>query len=115
MTNLVAEIVVTLTLVTNWTGLNHGTNELGYVATKHTATVTYEGEPHEFELKTVPSNIAVWRPNQNQILKWDGGTNLLWRSIVITNNAIFTNNAIWHVNPHDNYLFQTNLNVENFP
>lgn len=92
MTNLVAEIVVTLTLVTNWTGVNFEGKELGYVATNHTATLTYEGKPHEFELKTVPSNIAVWRPLEPCLFityptnifiqtKWYnpalGGTNLL--------------------------------------
>ena len=78
MTNLVAEIVVTLTLATNWTGVNFNNHEVGYIVTNHTATITYEGEKKDFALKSVASNIAVWRPANN------------W--LVITNSAIYFKN-----------------------
>lgn len=61
MTNLIATIVIHLTLSTNWTGHINGTNELGYVLTNHVAVVTYEGQKREFTLKSVPSDRAVWR------------------------------------------------------
>lgn len=63
MTNLIASIVISLNLSTNWTGMNEGTNELGYVLTNHIATVVYEGQTNQFTLKSVPSGMAVWRPH----------------------------------------------------
>lgn len=93
-TNLVAEIVVTLTCVTNWTGFVADKQELGYVATNHVATITYEDTPHVFALKTTQSGIAVWRPESARnslILKWPSGTNIYWdsRTMVVTNDAVF--------------------------
>lgn len=61
MTNLVAQLVVVLTLGTNWTGTVKDGQELGYLTTNHVATVTYQGESKEFVLKSVPGNVAVWR------------------------------------------------------
>ena len=62
MTNLLAQISIVLSLCTNWTGIISGTNELGYVATNHTAVVTYREKQHSFLLLSENSNLAVWRP-----------------------------------------------------
>ena len=62
MTNLLSQISIILSLVTNWTGVTVGTNELGYVATNHTAELTYRGGKYSFRLLSEYSDIAVWRP-----------------------------------------------------
>ena len=83
MTNLLSQISIILSLVTNWTGVTVGTNELGYVATNHTAELTYQGVKREFHLLSEPSSIAVWRP---WVPKYSGGiTNLLWQPWCWTN------------------------------
>lgn len=72
MTNLIAQLVVFLTLGTNWTGSIRDGQELGYIVTNHVATVTYDGEVKQFTLKSVPGNVAVWRPqpvNEVQYLR----------------------------------------------
>ena len=61
MTNILAQISVALVGVTNWTGVQFNTQELGYVATNHVLTVVYQGETNQFTLKTAPSDKAVWR------------------------------------------------------
>lgn len=68
MTNLLATIAVQLSLATNWTGVYFGTNELGYVLTNHEAVVVYQRETNKFLLKSVPSNIAVWRPQMTVLI-----------------------------------------------
>lgn len=70
MTNLIAQLIVTLTLATNWTGTVKDGQELGYVVTNHVATVTYEGTSNVFTLKSVPGNVAVWRPAQTSGVLW---------------------------------------------
>jgi hypothetical protein len=59
-------ITTTLTLdrATNWTGHVVGTNELGYVVTNHTAHLVYQGATNHYQLKSVPTDIAVWRESQ---------------------------------------------------
>ena len=87
MTNLIAEISIALICVTNWTGKMVGTNELGYVSTNHVATIRYDGVDRTIELKSVPSNLAVWRPME--VINWPSvETNIYyWPSpgLVITN------------------------------
>lgn len=115
MTNLVAEIVVTLTLVTNWTGLNHGTNELGYVATKHTATVPYRVVRKYRVVRNYnapPEQVCATIPFQNLILIRSPNRDVRWHGLQF---ELMRLSFVGYVNPHDNYLFQTNLNVENFP
>ena len=51
MTNLLSAISLTFVLLTNWTGVVNGPNELGYLATNHVLTVTYDGGTNEFLLK----------------------------------------------------------------
>lgn len=85
MTNIIAEITVTLALVTNWTGVSVGTNELGYVATNHAARIIYEGETNVFQLKSVPSRIAVWRPKDTG---WWIATNWPWSKVPVFTNSI---------------------------
>ena len=82
MTNLLsAKLAISLTLATNWTGVTFEGKELGYVATNHIATVTYECQEHEMVLKRVPSSIAVWRPLATFYL-----TNFpTWEGIIVTN------------------------------
>ncbi len=85
MTNLIT--ILSLTLATNWTGILVGTNEMGYVSTNHSLTVHYDGTEHTFTLKSVPSNVAVWRPTQ----RWG-------EPIYLTNFPnIWTNRSPWAI------------------
>ena len=88
MTNLLsAKLAISLTLATNWTGVTFEGRELGYVATNHIATVTYECEEHEMVLKKTPSNIAVWRPTPFLYI-----TNVTvpgWEGFLVTNNTLY--------------------------
>lgn len=83
MTNIIAEMTVTLALATNWTGISAGTNELGYVVTNHQARIIYDGQTNVFELKSVPSGIAVWRPKQFWTI-----TNWSWPNGIWFTNAV---------------------------
>lgn len=72
MPNLITELSISLVVITNWTGVQLGTKELGYVATNHVANVCYEGEKYEFPIKTTGSDVAVWRlaPNYSFTNSW---------------------------------------------
>lgn len=96
MTNLVAEMAVTLALVTNWTGVNVGTNELGYIATNHAARIIYDGKTNVFQLQSTPSSIAVWRPLPKVIGFWTV-TNYHWPKELYFTNA--------YQNTHPNWQF----------
>ena len=61
MTNLLAQITISLSLITNWTGHVFEGKEVGYVATNHVATVLYQDVTNQYTLKTTVSEIAVWR------------------------------------------------------
>lgn len=88
MTNLIAHIVITLTLATNWTGHVVGTNELGYIVTNHVATITYQDVKHEFVLTNTLSDKAVWRQAQSNFMCLTNSYPLqLWfTNILMTNN-----------------------------
>ena len=90
MTNLLSQISIILSLVTNWTGVTVGTNELGYVATNHTAELTYRGVKREFHLLSEPSGIAVWRPHKDDC----GITNIFLAPRFWTNWGTMTTNWI---------------------
>lgn len=64
MTNKLAQITVSLMLITNWTGVQFNNKELGYVATNHVATVSYQDTTNQYTLKSVASNKATWRETQ---------------------------------------------------
>jgi len=87
MTNLIASIVITLTVVTNWTGHHNKSLELGYIVTNHVANLTYEGETHAFQLKSVPSENAVWRPRTLLLLTNAPG----WFNLPGITNLLMTN------------------------
>lgn len=88
MTNRISELSLSFMLITNWTGHIVGGNELGYVATNHNLSWQYESNNFVHTMKTVPSEIAVWR----QRYVWNG-TNFP-DGIIITNYGIFTLPAI---------------------
>jgi hypothetical protein len=98
MTNLI--FAITLSLITNWTGLKVGTNELGYVMTNHTANIVYHGATNSFVLLSEPSDLAVWRTNITQwvtnmfyFTNWWRGTNYLEiTNLWVTNDLIQTPN-----------------------
>ena len=75
MTNLISQICLTFVLVTNWTGVVNGPNELGYVSTNHVLTVIYEGATNDFQLKQTVSDVAVWR---KALAKAYGGSMTNW-------------------------------------
>jgi hypothetical protein len=113
MTNTLAAITNNLTIqsltvaliaATNWTGHINGTNELGYVVTNHVATIRYQGQTNEFHLKSVPTGIAVWRP---QII-WV--TNYLALKNVTTNSMIYYPNGTvrWGDNGFTNLVWPKN-------
>ena len=68
-----AALTLRLDTVTNWTGVNHDGQELGYVVTNHVAVIYYQGATNEFTLKTTASEIAKWR--KVQPLQWIIATN----------------------------------------
>ena len=72
------EVHVTLELATNWTGVINQKQELGYVVTNHIANITYQNEVSHFTLKTVASDIAVWRP----LVLVTNGVPSWWRGVV---------------------------------
>jgi len=59
-TNILATL--SFILITNWTGVVVDGRELGYVATNHVSKIDWQGKSYEFILKTVPSEIARWKP-----------------------------------------------------
>jgi hypothetical protein len=86
MTNLIAQLSISLALTTNWTGYTFNGKELGYLATNHIATIGYECQSHTYTLKTTPSEIAVWRKAEPLIN---------WTNIYIPRGGwIMTNNII---------------------
>ena len=93
MTNLIAELSIALICVTNWTGKFAGTNELGYVSTNHVATIRYDGSERTIELKSVPSNLAVWRPME--VISWESvRTNIFdWSPGIIVTNMLMDGNG----------------------
>ena len=94
MTNLIAQLSISLVLATNWVGVNNSTNELGYVVTNHVATVNYEGKEHRFVLKEEAGHIAAWRPAAQPITAY---SNVWWNApgLILTNlGAIWLTNAL---------------------
>jgi hypothetical protein len=85
MTNTIAQITVSLMLVTNWTGTKFNDKELGYVATNHVATVVYQGETNQYTLKTVASEKATWRQPAPQFITI---TNMNWSWPMTVTNII---------------------------
>lgn len=67
LTNLLSELSLSFVLITNWTGHVVGDMELGYVATNHNLSWTYETNNYVKTMKTVPSEIAAWRTNQTRL------------------------------------------------
>lgn len=60
MTNIIQQISIIISLVTNWTGVSVGDKQLGYVVTNHTAEIVYQGKTNKVELLSEPSSIAVY-------------------------------------------------------
>ena len=90
MTNIIAQITMSLILVTNWTGHNFNSKELGYVATNHVATILYQNQTNEYVLKTVASEIAVWRELMQQGVPIGSVTNY-WHTMP---GLMFTNRSV---------------------
>jgi len=63
MTNLIHAVSLSFSVFTNWTGHQFDGKELGYVATNHVLTATYEGKEYSYTLKATASDVAVWRPS----------------------------------------------------
>lgn len=82
MTNIISSFVVSLLVVTNWTGSIHEGKELGFVQTNHVLTAIYKGTTKHQQLKTDLSNIAVWREPEHEFkVYWNTNlfyTNVLW-------------------------------------
>lgn len=72
MTNLLTTFTITATLVTNWTGVNSGQRELGYVSTNQHAVVVYRGKPTKTLVADDLSGIAVWREKDNTLYLTNG-------------------------------------------
>ena len=72
MTNLLTKFSIAATLVTNWTGVNSGTKELGYVSTNQHAVVVYRGGTNRLLVADDLSGLAVWREKDNTLYLTNG-------------------------------------------
>ena len=88
MTNLIASI--TTVIVTNWTGVTHDFQELGYIQTNHQLTVVYDGTTNRYTIKTEHGNVALWQMSQLMNIStltitnmWV--TNIIWPHYTLTN------------------------------
>jgi len=88
MTNLISELTISITLLTNWTAGTHGTKQLGYVSTNQEASFVYQDQKYYVKLRNDPSSIAVWRDYPS----WPTWTNTpgLW---IIPPGMVLTNIA----------------------
>jgi len=91
MTNLIAQLSLSLVIVTNWTGWNHAGREAGIVFTNTVATVDYQGMTNSLTLTSTPSDWAVWRTNAQPSFYY--ATNYWLPGINITNLMWDTKNA----------------------
>lgn len=84
MTNIIQQISILVTLVTNWTGVFIDGKELGIVKTNHTVEIVYQGKTNRFELLSQPSSIAVY-----------GNFGLTFTNLMRVEDFILTNYWRW--------------------
>lgn len=90
-----ADITIFYRRATNWTGVTHGTNELGYVVTNKVSQVVYQGVTNETQFHTDLTGIAVWRQRLPEF-KFIIGTNRIQGDFrIYPTNTYWTNNYFY--------------------
>ena len=89
MTNLIAQLTISLVLVTNWTDIIRQGQQAGLICTNHVATIEYLGTTNSMTLKIDYANWLAWRTNAQPEYYYHYATNYCF-----TNNRWMPGNSI---------------------